>query len=243
MTHMSNIENTNKVNLTTVNKNVNVNKNVSNPLTSKIADVVGYAQDFFISSAQSVQEFIEENPAFVFKTIAEQLKDNVVTGVYSSFSELVDKILLGAIRGVTLALDTWKFIDKFKQRKEIQDTIKQKLETLQKEIQSLSEDQKKQLMLEIDKFKKLLDENKIDIGVNGAKVITNLLGVVGAIAAAFSLPSLASMAPYLVAIAIVGDIVGVSYYAYKALKSGAQNLISKITQRRAKEMSNINETK
>ncbi|MCX7759094.1 MAG: hypothetical protein N2169_05765, partial [bacterium] len=83
------------------NLNINVNNTSSSftPLNAKIADVIGYTQDLISSSTFTAQEFVEQNPAFAFKTVAEQLKSNVLSGVYSSFSEVVDKILLGAFRG------------------------------------------------------------------------------------------------------------------------------------------------
>lgn len=220
------------------NLNINVNNTSASftPLNSKVADVIGYAQDLLSSSTFTAQEFIEQNPAFAFKTVAEQLKSNVLSGVYSSFSEIVDKILLGAFRGVTLGLDTWHFIKKLREKNNLKKLIDEKTKILSQEIEKMSEEQKNQLKNEIQKLLRELEERKIDLGVSGARVITDLLGVVGAAAAAVSLPALATAAPYLIGIALVGDIVGISYYAYKSIKNGIENFSQKITQRRSKEM-------
>ncbi len=220
------------------NLNINVNNTSSSftPLNAKIADAIGYAQDLFSSSTISAQEFVEENPAFAFKTVAENLKSNVLSGVYSSFSEVVDKLLLGAFRGVTLGLDAWQFIKKLREKIGVQKAIEEKNKILEQEIKNLSEEQKAQLKQELEKLERELDEKKIDLGVSGGRVLTDLLGFVGAVAAAFSLPALATAAPYLIGIALVGDIVGISYFAYKAIKNGVQNFTQKIAQRREKEM-------
>lgn len=219
-----------------LNINVNNNSNSFTPLNAKVADVIGYTQDLFSASTYSVQELVEQNPAFAFKTIAEQLKTNVISGIYSGFTEVVDKILLGAFRGVTLGLDAWQFIKQLREKTKIQKTIEQKTKAIEQEIQALSPEQREKLQKEIEKLYKDIEEKKIDLGVSGARVVTDLLGVVGAIAAAFSIPALATAAPYLIGIALVGDIVGLSYFAYKALKGGIENFTQKIAQRREKEL-------
>ncbi|MFN3478340.1 MAG: hypothetical protein ACK4ZM_03115, partial [bacterium] len=222
------------------NLNVNFNTNNTNnsPLTSKIADTIGYAQDVVSSTSYTVQEFIENKPDFAFKTIAENLKDTVMTGSYSTFTEVVDKLLLGALRGVSLGLSGWTFIKKIKDKTKIQKSIEEKLNQLNKETQTLSPEQKAQLQKEIEKLTRELDEKKLDLGISGSKVITDALGIVGAVAAAFSLPALATAAPYLVGIALVGDIVSLSYYAYRSIKKGVENLNQKILERRNKELTN-----
>ncbi|MFN3995510.1 MAG: hypothetical protein ACK4GR_03150, partial [bacterium] len=194
--------------------------------------------DVVSSTSYTLQEFIENKPDFAFKTIAENLKDTVLTGSYSPFAEIVDKLLLGALRGVTLALSGWTFIKKIKDKTKIQQSIEEKLNQLNKEMQTLSPEQKAQLQKEIEKLTRELDEKKLDLGVSGGKVITDALGVVGAVAAAFSLPALATTAPYLVGIALVGDIVSLSYYAYRSIKKGVENLNQKILERRNKEFAN-----
>ncbi|MCS7228284.1 MAG: hypothetical protein NZ839_04905 [Endomicrobia bacterium] len=232
-------ENSGSVNKTESNNlNINVNNNSTSftPLNAKIADVIGYTQDLISSSTFTAQEFVEQNPAFAFKTVAEQLKSSVLSGVYSSFSEVVDKLLLGAFRGVTLGLDTWQFIKKLREKNNIKKLIDEKTSLLNQEIEKMSEEQRSQLKNEIQKLLRDLEEKKIDLGVSGGRVITDLLGVVGAVAAAFSLPALATAAPYLIGIALVGDIVGISYYAYKSIKDGIENFTQKIAQRRNKEM-------
>jgi len=222
-----------------VKNNVNTNSIVVNnksnsysPLNAKVADTIGYVQDIFSSASFSVQDFVEENPAFAFKTIAEELKGNIVSGLYSSFSEMVDKLLLGAFRGVTLALDGWQFIKKLKEKNQI---LKQIEEKKLLDMGNLSEEDRTKLKDELNRLMRELDEKKIDVSISGGRVITDILGFVGAVAAAFSFPQLASAIPYLVAAGIVGDIVGVSYFAYKAIKRGAQNLSEKLRERREKE--------
>lgn len=220
------------------NLNININRVNSShtPLNAKIADVIGYTQDLVSSSTFSVQEFIEQNPSFAFKIVAEQLKSNILTGVYSSFSEIVDKLLLGAFRGVTLGLDTWQFIKKLRERNDLRKIIEEKTKILNDQIQNLTEEEKRILNEQVEKLYRELEEKKIDLGISGGRVITDLLGVIGAIAAAFSIPALATAAPYLIGIALVGDIVGISYYAYKSIKDGIQSFTQKIAERRKREM-------
>lgn len=224
-------------NTPTTNLNINLTKNTNNnsPLVAKLADTIGYAQDFGSSVSYTIQDFVEEKPDFAFKTIAENLKSTVLTGAYSSFSELVDKLLIGVFRGVTLALSGWQFIKKLKEKTNIQQLIEEKTRQINQEIQALSPEQKAQLQREIEKLTKELDEKKLDLGINGGKVLTDVLGLVGAVAAVFSLPALATAAPYLIATAIVGDIVSLAYYAYKSVKKGIANFNEKVQQRRNKE--------
>lgn len=223
------------------NLNINFNNNNVNntPLNSKMADMIGYAQDLVSSSSYTFQEFIEDRPDFAFKTIAENLKDTVLTGSYSGFTEIVDKLLLGVLRGVTLALSGWTFLKKIKDRSKIQKSIEEKLNMLNQEIQKLSPEQRAQLQKEIEKLSRELNEKKIDLGISGGKVITDILGVVGGVVAAFSLPALATAVPYLIGIALVGDIVSLSYSVYKSVSKGVKNFNQKIEQRRNKELQNI----
>jgi len=216
-----------------LNINVNNNNNSFTPLNAKIADTIGYAQDVVSSATLSAQEFLENNPSFAFKTVAEQLRENVVTGLYSNFSELVDKLLLGAFRGVTLALDGWQFLKKLKEKNKI---LKQIEEKKLIDINSLPKEDREKIARELEKLARDLEEKKLDLSVSGGRVVTDILGFVGALAVAFSFAPLASVAPYLVAAGIVGDIVGVSYFAYKSIKSGTESLSQKLAQRREKEL-------
>jgi len=68
-------------------------------------------------------------------------------------------------------------------------------------------------------------------------LITDLLGVVGAIAAlGFLGKPIAAAAPYLIGTALVGDIAGISYYAYKAVKNGVNSFQQNLAQRRELEI-------
>ncbi len=194
-----------------LNINVNDKKYTFNPLNSKIADSIGYLQDAGSSLLDSIQDLAQEKPDFMFKTIAENLKDKVISGVYKEFSQVVDKLMLGALRGVTLALSGWQFIKKLKEKEKIQKAIEEKTLQIQKEIESLTFEQRQQLLKEIEKLSSELDEKKLELGLNGGKIITDLLGVVGAVASTFTLLCLSKAAPYLIGMALVGDIFSLSY--------------------------------
>ena len=217
------------------NLKIDVNTNNNSSLTTKISDILGYTQDGVSSLTETAQTFLENNPSFIFQKTAEQLKSTVVSGIYSTFSDIVDKVLLGAFRGVSLAFDAWNFIKKLKEK----NRLKQELEKLNSLISNanLDENKKEEVEQKIRKLLEDIDENKLDLGVSGGRVITDLLGVVGAIAAlGFLGGALAAAAPYLVATAIVGDIAAISYYAYKAIKNGVNSFQQKMEKRRELEM-------
>ncbi|MGB9637788.1 MAG: hypothetical protein ACP5O4_06495 [bacterium] len=224
-----------KENAPNTNLKIDLNTNSNSALTNKVSDILSYTQDGIISLTETAQTFIENNPAFIFQKTVEQLKSSIVSGIYSTFSEVVDKVLLGAFRGVTLAFDAWNFIKKLKEKNK----LKQELEKLNNQINqaNIDESKKKEIEEKINKLLADIDENKMDLGVSGGRVITDLLGVVGAVAALGSLGgTLAAAAPYLVGTALVGDIAGISYYAYKSVKNGINSFQQKLAQRRELEL-------
>jgi len=249
---MSNVDTNNKININLKNGKVNnislstnesnsnnlkidLNTNSNSSLTNKVSDILSYTQDGVSSLTETAQTFIENNPAFIFQKTAEQLKDSIVSGIYSTFSEVVDKVLLGAFRGVTLAFDAWQFIKKLKEKQ----NLKKELEKLSALINqhNLDESKKKEVEQKINKLLNDIDENKLDLGVSAGRLVTDLLGVVGAVAALGFLGGvLASAAPYLIGTALVGDIAGISYYSYKAIKSGVNSFQQKLAQRRELEL-------
>ncbi|MCX7870963.1 MAG: hypothetical protein N2485_05265 [bacterium] len=217
------------------NLKIDLNTNNNSSLTNKVSDILSYTQDGVSSLTETAQTFVENNPAFIFQKTAEQLKSSIVSGIYSTFGEVVDKVLLGAFRGVTLAFDAWNFIKKLKEKNK----LKQELEKLNNQIKeaNLEETKKAEIDQKINKLLEDIDENKMDLGVSGGRVITDLLGVVGAIAGlGFLGGALATAAPYLIGVALVGDIAGISYYAYKAIKNGVNSFQQKLAQRRELEM-------
>lgn len=224
-----------KENKTNTNLKIDLNTNNNSSLTNKVSDILAYTQDGVSSLTEAAQTFLENNPSFIFKKTAEELKSSIVSGLYSNFGELVDKILVGTFRGVTLAFDAWNFIKKLKERNK----FKQELEKFNNQINqaNIEENKKKEIEEKINKLLLDMDENKIDLGVSGGKLITNLLGVVGAVAAlGFIGGALASATPYLIATALVGDIVGISYYTYKAVKNGVNSFQQKTALRRELEL-------
>ena len=217
------------------NLKIDLNTNSNSSLTNKVSDILAYTQDGVSSLTETAETFVENNPAFVFQKAAEQLKSSIVSGIYSTFSEVVDKILLGAFRGVTLAFDAWQFIKKLKEKQ----NLKQELEKLNTLINhtNLDESKKREVEQKINKLLNDIDETKMDLGVSGGRLITDLLGVVGAIAAlGFLGGALAAAAPYLIGTALVGDIAGISYYASKAIKNGVNSFQQKLAQRRELEL-------
>jgi hypothetical protein len=232
---VNNISLNTQENTSNSNIKIDLNTNKNSSITNKVSDILAYTQDGVSSLTETAETFLENNPAFIFQKTAEQLKSTVVSGIYSAFSEVVDNVLLVAFRGVTLAFDAWQFIKKLK---EIQN-LKKELEKLNTLINqdNIDESKKRELEQKINKLIEDIDENKLDLGINGGRVITDLLGVVGAIAAlGFLGGALAAAAPYLIGTALVGDIAGVSYYAYKAIKNGVNSFQQKIAQRRELEL-------
>jgi hypothetical protein len=217
------------------NLKIDLNTNSNTSITNKVSDILAYAQDGVSSLTETAETFIENNPAFIFQNTAEKLKSTVVSGIYSTFSEVVDKVLLGAFRGVTLAFDAWQFIKKLKEKQNLKQELK-KLNTLITQ-DNIDESKKREVEQKINKLLNDIDENKLDLGVNGGRLITDLFGVVGAIAAlGFLGGALAAAAPYLIGTALVGDIAGISYYAYKAIKNGVNSFQQKLAQRRELEL-------
>jgi len=232
---VNNISLNTQENTSNSNIKIDLNTNKNSSITNKVSDILSYTQDGVSSLTETAETFLENNPAFIFQKTAEQLKSTVVSGIYSTFSEVVDKVLLGAFRGVTLAFDTWQFIKKLKEKQ----NLKQELEKLKTLINqdNIDESKKREVEQKINKLIEDIVENKLDLGVNAGRVITDLLGVVGAIAAlGFLGGALAAAAPYLIGTALVGDIAGISYYAYKAIKNGVNSFQQKIAQRRELEL-------
>jgi hypothetical protein len=217
------------------NLKIDLNTNSDSSLTNKVSDILAYTQDGISSLTETAETFVENNPAFIFQKTAEQLKSSIVSGIYSNFSEVVDKVLLGAFRGVTLAFDAWQFIKKLKEKQNLKQEL-EKLNTLINQT-NIDESNKKEVEQKINKLLEDIDETKIDLGVNGGRLITDLLGVVGAIATlGFLGGALTAAAPYLIGTALVGDIAGISYYAYKAIKNGVNSFQQKLAQRRELEL-------
>jgi hypothetical protein len=232
---VNNISLNTQENTSNSNIKIDLNTNKNSSITNKVSDILSYTQDGVSSLTETAEIFLENNPAFIFQKTAEQLKSTVVSGLYSTFSEVVDKVLLGAFRGVTLAFDAWQFIKKLKEKQ----NLKQELEKLNTLINqdNIDELKKREVEQKINKLIEDIDENKLDLGINGGRVITDLLGVVGAIAAlGFLGGALTAAAPYLIGIALVGDIAGISYYAYKAIKNGVNSFQQKLAQRRELEL-------
>jgi hypothetical protein len=232
---VNNISLSTQENTSNSNIKIDLNTNKNSSITNKVSDILSYTQDGVSSLTETAETFLENNPAFIFQKTAEQLKSTVVSGIYSTFSEVVDKVLLGAFRGVTLAFDAWQFIKKLKEKQ----NLKQELEKLNTLINqdNIDESKKREVEQKINKLLNDIDENKLDLGVNGGRLITDLLGVVGAIAAlGFLGGALTAAAPYLIGTALVGDIAGISYYAYKAIKNGVNSFQQKLAQRRELEL-------